>query len=47
MILTIDITKDAPGTYIARACQGGEQVTKPEVYERIETAIRGGGASDT
>lgn len=40
MILTIDIGKELPGIYVARAEQGGVLVTQPETYDRIETAIR-------
>jgi len=40
MILTIDINKEMPGVYIARAQEGGVLVTEPETYDRIETAIR-------
>ena len=40
MILSIDITKQAPGIYEARATQSDVLVTEPETYDRIETAIR-------
>ena len=40
MILTIDINKEMPGIYIARAQKGGVLVTEPETYDRIETGIR-------
>lgn len=38
--LTIDINKDAPGIYTARALSGGVEVTNPASYNRIESAIR-------
>lgn len=38
--ITIDINKDAPGVYTARAMSGGVLVTDPEAYDRIENAIR-------
>lgn len=40
MILTIDIDKQVPGVYVARATQGGVLVTEPEKYGKIEEAIR-------
>lgn len=40
MILNIDISKEAPGIYIARAYQSRSLVTEPETYDRIEDAIR-------
>ncbi|MCP5262969.1 MAG: hypothetical protein H6929_16565 [Rhodoferax sp.] len=40
MILRIDINKEAPGTYIARAHNNRVLVTEPETYDQIETAIR-------
>ena len=38
--ITIDINKDAPGVYTARAMSGGVLITDPEAYDRIENAIR-------
>ena len=38
--ITIDISKNAPGVYTARAMSGGVLIPDPEAYDRIETAIR-------
>ena len=40
MILTVDIEKEMPGSYVARASVGGVEVTAHQIYDRIETAIR-------
>jgi hypothetical protein len=40
MILTIDINKELPGIYVARAEQCGVLVTEPQSYDCIEVAIR-------
>lgn len=40
MILTIDINKEAPGIYVARAHSRSVLVTEPETYDSIEIAIR-------
>ena len=39
MILTINIAKQAPGTYVARTMKAGQLATEPQIYDRIETAI--------
>ncbi|MDP2449549.1 hypothetical protein [Polaromonas sp.] len=41
MIITIDIDKDAPGIYVARAQIGSTEVSEAKAYDRIEHAIRG------
>ena len=42
MILTINISKQAPGTYVAQAMKAGQLATEPQIYDRIETAIMEG-----
>lgn len=40
MILTIDIDKEAPGTYVARVHQAGVLATDPVAYDSISSAIQ-------
>jgi hypothetical protein len=40
LILTIDIDKEARGSYVARVHQSGVLVTQPAAYDGISTAIR-------
>ena len=35
----INISKQAPGTYVAQAMKAGQLATEPQIYDRIETAI--------
>lgn len=41
MIITIDIDKEAPGIYVARAQIGSTEVSEAKAYDRIEHAIKG------
>ena len=41
MIITIDIDKEAPGIYMARAKIGSTEVSEVQTYGRIEDAIKG------
>ncbi len=38
--LTIDIEKETPGLYVARASNGGVLATEPTTHGRIDEAIR-------
>lgn len=40
MILNIDITKQAPGIYVARCTKTSVLATELDIYDRIDTAIR-------